>query len=390
MNILVVDDAADMRMIIRQLLIQLGHTVDTAIDGEDAWTKILEGNYQTIVCDWIMPKLDGLELCKRIRSHDFDSYLYIILLTGMSGKQNLISALDAGTDDFATKPVSKAELQVRLCAAHRVLTLEHSLAKKNAALIEMNRHIDEDLRNAYITQRNLLPAPIRNNKLTTSWLYEPAIFVGGDTFNYYSPTEDLLVFFSLDISGHGISAAMLSMSLQSSMSLKRGLYGNPVRHDTIYDMPSTFAKNANKLVLENESSHYLTMIFGIVDFKEKEIHFVQAGHPYPLFYKAQEKQLEEIKITGFPIGLFAEAEYETQHLSFASGDKFILYSDGISENDSVINNAPLEGDNLIEHFEQIKEKPAAEITEHVHKHWLSEEQMKSLPDDLSLLVLEFQ
>lgn len=68
MKILVVDDARDMRIVIQHLLKKLGHQVDVAVDGEDAWVKLEEADYQVIISDWVMPNLDGLELCKRVRN----------------------------------------------------------------------------------------------------------------------------------------------------------------------------------------------------------------------------------------------------------------------------------------------------------------------------------
>lgn len=390
MKILVVDDAPDMRLVIKHLLINLGHDVDTAVDGADAWLKIKETEYQVVISDWVMPNLNGLDLCSLVRDESFDHYIYFILLTGMSGKKNLISGIEAGADDFVNKPVDANELKVRLRSAERVLDLEYTLAQKNLALEESNERIQKDLVNAEETQLSLLPEPLNLEHLKSSWLYKPAIYVGGDTFNYFSPSPDFLVFFSIDISGHGVSSAMLSMSLQASLALKRGFYGGPIKRDGLGAIPKIFADNVNKMLLDNASHHYLTMIFGIMDFKEKDIHFVQSGHPHPLWYEKKNNTMKPIEIDGFPIGLYDGAEFETQHLKYNSGDKFILYSDGISENESALNGEMLESDNLYQHFEEIKDHTGDEMIQQISDTWLTPKQMRELPDDLSILVFEFQ
>ena len=391
MKILVVDDALDMRMVFQRIVENLGHDVDTAVNGEDAWTKLQKNNYQVILCDWVMPELNGIELCKRIRSaSSFKHYIYFILLTGKSGKENIISGIKAGADDFAIKPVDINELEIRLRSAKRVLDLENSLAQKNIALQEAHQHIQVDLVNAEKTQHYLLPAPLDTKYLKTAWLYKPAIYIGGDTINYFSPSEDILVFFSIDVSGHGISAAMLSMSLQSSLALKRTYYEKPITAENLYDMPSTFAKNINEMLYDNKTDHYLTMIFGVVNLKEKELHYVQAGHPHPLFYKKEENSLAPIENNGFPIGLFDAAEYETQHLKYAAGDKFIVFSDGINESISALNGEALEQDNLNKHFDNIKEDSCDAMIETISSQWFTQEQLKALPDDLSILIFEFK
>lgn len=390
MKILVVDDARDMRMIFQHILKKLGHDVDTAFDGEDAWSKLQKNEYQVILSDWVMPNLDGLELCKRVRSTSFEHYIYFILLTGMSSKQDLISGIKAGADDFATKPIDMEELEIRLRSAQRVLELEDSLAEKNKALVETHKRIQIDLVNAENTQISLLPKPIDSEFLKSSWLYKPAIYIGGDTFNYFYPSSELLVFFSIDISGHGISSAMLSMSLQVSLALKRSYYEKPITRENIPQIPELFASNVNKMLCNVKTDHYLTMVFGIIDFNEKDIHYVQAGHPHPFFYEKKTNSLSVLENNGYPVGLFEDIEYETQRFTFSEGDKFILFSDGINENTSAINNKILEGDNLYKHFDKIKEDSCESMVETISKNWFTPEQLKALPDDLSILIFEFK
>ena len=134
MNILIVDDAPDIRLVLKTVLEKQGHHVTTANDGEAAWELLKTEAFQIVISDWMMPRLDGLGLCKRIRQEPLAKYTYIILLTGMSGKTNLISGIAAGADDFATKPINSEELEVRLRSAKRILDLEKSLAKQNEAL----------------------------------------------------------------------------------------------------------------------------------------------------------------------------------------------------------------------------------------------------------------
>lgn len=389
MNILVVDDARDMRLIAQHLLRKLGYQADTAEDGQEAWEKLQKKDYQVVISDWVMPKVDGLSLCKKIRAANFPHYIYIILLTGMSGKQNLISGIDAGADDFATKPVELEELNVRLRSAKRVLELESSLAQKNKSLQDAHALIENDLKHASQTQLSVLPEPLTRQKCTTAWLFKPAVFVGGDTFNYYFVAPDLLIFFTIDISGHGVSSAMISMSLQFAIFQTPSLYGGEITEERLQEIPRIFAKNLNKMMLNDKSEHYLTMIFGIADFKNHKIHYVQAGHPYPFIYRKAENNLEMLSVNGFPVGLFELSHYETQTISFQQGDKFIVYSDGISENQSAINQEALEAENLREHFKQICHLSTDNMMKHITQHWLTTEQINHLPDDISILAFEF-
>ena len=389
MNILIVDDAKDMRFIISSIVKKLGHTFTEAVDGEDAWSKLQADRFDAILCDWQMPRLDGIGLCKRIREHDFPNYIYIILLTGLSGKKNILDGINAGADGFTSKPVNLDEIRIRLLAAQRVVTLENDIAEKNKALQEAHDRIEKDLKEAASTQLKSLPDPLTEGSIKTDWFYKPAIYIGGDTFDYYKTQNGCFVFYSVDISGHGISAAMLSMSLQVSLGLKRGLYGGPVTRERLEEIPALFASNLNKRLLDQGSAHYLTMLFGIVDMHTNKIYFVQAGHPHPYINKRSDNTILPLEVNGFPVGLFDGVEYETQVIQMERGDQFIVYSDGISENNSIINNEALEGKNLTEHFDKIKHLNAKQMNEAISTQWLSQEQIDELPDDVSFLIIEF-
>lgn len=122
MKILAVEDDAVARAVLRQALRKLGHEVLEAGDGEEAWELLEKEPVRVIVSDWLMPKLDGLELCRRVRGRVRAEYSYFILLTGNDATaSNQREAADAGVDDFLTKPLNFDELWTRLRVAERIL-----------------------------------------------------------------------------------------------------------------------------------------------------------------------------------------------------------------------------------------------------------------------------
>jgi DNA-binding response OmpR family regulator len=122
MKILAVEDDAVARAVLRQALRRLGHEVVEAGDGESAWQLLLKEPVRVVVSDWLMPKLDGLELCRRVRGRPGAEYTYFILLTGNDATaDNQREAADAGVDDFLTKPLNFEELWNRLRVAERIL-----------------------------------------------------------------------------------------------------------------------------------------------------------------------------------------------------------------------------------------------------------------------------
>ena len=122
MKILAVEDDPVARAVLRKALHRLGHDVIDAVDGEAAWEKLCAEPVRVVVSDWMMPRVDGLELCRRIRAWPDQDYIYFILLTSRDAtEENSRAAADAGVDDFLTKPLDLAELWTRLRVAERIL-----------------------------------------------------------------------------------------------------------------------------------------------------------------------------------------------------------------------------------------------------------------------------
>jgi sigma-B regulation protein RsbU (phosphoserine phosphatase) len=122
MKILAVEDDPVSRAVLRQALRRLGHETVEAGDGEEAWQVLQNEPFRVVVSDWVMPRADGLELCRRIRRRPNAEYLYFILLTSRDAtEQNQNEAADAGVDDFLTKPLDLPELWTRLRVAERIL-----------------------------------------------------------------------------------------------------------------------------------------------------------------------------------------------------------------------------------------------------------------------------
>lgn len=130
-RLLLVEDEPTQRMMLERQLTRAGYLVDTAENGADALTRILEGQYQILLTDWDMPGMDGPTLCKRVREANLATYVYILLLTGHLTTDDVVVGLGAGADDYVKKPANQAELLARLSAGSRIVTLEQSLREAN-------------------------------------------------------------------------------------------------------------------------------------------------------------------------------------------------------------------------------------------------------------------
>jgi diguanylate cyclase (GGDEF)-like protein len=150
-KVLIAEDDAVSRLMLRRAVEQLGHEVLVATDGTDAWELYRQHTVDVIVSDWLMPGMDGLDLCRRVRASQRETYTYFMLLTSLEGKQHFMQGMQAGADDYLTKPLDREELQVRLQVASRVTSLHHQLAEKTRELEAANHALAESARRDPLT-----------------------------------------------------------------------------------------------------------------------------------------------------------------------------------------------------------------------------------------------
>jgi diguanylate cyclase (GGDEF)-like protein len=135
LKILIAEDNAVSRRVVETQLTKWGHEVLSANNGTEAW-EILQANDAPplAILDWMMPGIDGVELCRRVRERTNQLYTYVILLTAKDRKEDVVKAMDAGADDYVVKPPDPSELQARIRAGCRIIELEQRLIKTQEKL----------------------------------------------------------------------------------------------------------------------------------------------------------------------------------------------------------------------------------------------------------------
>jgi DNA-binding response OmpR family regulator len=128
MKVLIAEDDQDSRELLSWLLQKLGYQVIAAANGKEAWDAFRKGRFRLVITDVLMPELDGLELCRNIRLHKQSKYTYIIMITALIGKKDYLEGMEAGADDFVTKPFDPDELKARLRVAERIISFQEQAA----------------------------------------------------------------------------------------------------------------------------------------------------------------------------------------------------------------------------------------------------------------------
>src|ERR671925_594322 len=134
MKILVAEDDRDSRELLTWILQKLGYQVVATENGKDAWEAFRRGRFRLVISDVLMPEIDGLELCRRIRRHKQSKYTYVIIITALIGKKDYLEGMEAGADDFVTKPFDPDELKARLRVAERIISFQEQAVAAEEAL----------------------------------------------------------------------------------------------------------------------------------------------------------------------------------------------------------------------------------------------------------------
>ncbi len=151
MKILIADDSPTPRLMLRRELESLGHECVVAEDGVQGWEMFQSSAPDVVISDWMMPGLDGDELCRRVRSDPGGHYAYFILVTSLDDRRHMIAGMEAGADDYLTKPYDPEALATRLIAAARVTALHRRLAGQQAELERLNAMLRVDSRRDHLT-----------------------------------------------------------------------------------------------------------------------------------------------------------------------------------------------------------------------------------------------
>jgi sigma-B regulation protein RsbU (phosphoserine phosphatase) len=322
-QILIIDDDPGIQILLKRTLVKQGYEVTVASDGEDGLAKAEKILPALVICDWLMPRMNGLEVCRRLKAMPAFATTFFILLTSLDSVADKVKGLDAGADDFLCKPIEMYELQARVRAGLRLHQLSEDLKQQKHLL-------ESELAEAAEYVCSILPEPMSKGGVNIDVRFIPSRQLGGDSFDFFWLDEDHLVIYLLDVAGHGLRAALPSLSV---INLMRSC-GLP---DVDYYQPSQVLHGLNQVFqMTDRNDKYFTIWYGVYQCSQRKLVYASAGHPPAILIStdAQGKSIKEVqrlKTRGFPIGMFAEAKYIDKSCFVPQLSTLFIFSDGVYE-----------------------------------------------------------
>ena len=378
-EILVVDDDAMSRRLLVRALSKAGFSCRESTDGLDALEVLHARIPSLLLLDFDMPGINGAEVLKRLRA-DKDpaiAQLPAIMLTGHGGEASEVLCLEAGADDFVTKPINQAVLRARIETQLRLRSMREQLQQQNDELEAWRINLERDLAAARLTQQSLIPQkPPPLEGWDVAAVYRPVIQVGGDIYGWRKMTDQRTLFWIADATGHGASAALLT-------TLAKLLF----HHGSVeHTMPAAIMRAVNndfRSIFGARS--FMTAMCVALDPVSGCATVVGAGHP-PLLVARREGGTESIPSSAPPLGLVERSEFVATDVHLGPGDAFFLYTDGLygAENGQAPRLTPATLADMLQPTTPTAEALLARIIQEATRG----NHDKPLPDDLAVIAVK--
>ncbi len=212
--ILLVDDNESNREVLARQLEKQGYTVTAAEDGQKALEILGKGAFDLILLDIIMPGMNGLEVLEHLKADTTLRHIPVIMISALDEIEGVARCIEIGAEDYLPKPFDPVLLRARIGASLEKKRFHDAEQHYLKTIVETQEALNKELAEAAEYVISLLPEPLKG-ELCTAWRYIPSTQLGGDAFGYHWIDEDHFVMYLLDVCGHGVGAAMLSISVMN-------------------------------------------------------------------------------------------------------------------------------------------------------------------------------
>ena len=380
-KVLIVDDTPENIQVLMETL-KDQYTIVAAINGDKALKLALTKPLpDLILLDIMMPEMDGYEVCRRLKSEESTQNIPVIFVTAKSEVEDETLGFELGAVDYITKPFSIPVIKARVKAHLDLKRLRDLEVTQRAKLESVLTKLNNELGEAADYVRSILPEPVREGPLLADWRFIPSAALGGDALGYHWLDEDSFAIYLLDVCGHGVGAALHSVSV---LNVLRS--GN--LPDTDFRSPEQVLAGLNKVFpMECHRDMFFTIWYGVYNRKSRLLAYSSGGHPAALLIDQVSGEMPgvlELCTENLIIGL-GPTDFKVDQVEINPGARLCIFSDGVYE--IMDENGAYWGfDGLKDYLRESAaiEKPTLDnLWQHVQRVSFSE----NLEDDFSVLEI---
>lgn len=327
-HILVVDDNEGNRDMLSRQLQRQGHTVATAENGQLALDRLRAETFDLVLLDMMMPVLDGYGTLDAIKSDAALRHLPVIMISALDELASVVRCIERGAEDFLPKPFNPTLLRARIGAGmekKRFRDQERTYVKQ---IEETQARLQAELTEAENYVRSILPPVGLSRNIPVDWRLIPSTELGGDSFGYHWIDDDQFALYLLDVCGHGVGAALLSVT---AINVLR----NAALPNVDFRDPGAMLGELNEaFLMEKQNDMYFTIWYGVWQPSTRTLRFASAGHPPALLATPRDdgtREITQLKGAGMILGGMSGAAYRTFEQKIPGPARLYIVSDGTFE-----------------------------------------------------------
>lgn len=325
-RVMLVDDQRLVGEAVRRMLMELpGSEFRFCANPATAIEQAEQFKPTVILQDLIMPDIDGLEMVRRFRANPGTTTVPLIVLSSKEEAKTKADAFAAGANDYLVKLPDKLELLARVAYHSDAYSLRLERDEAFAAIRGQQERMAEELAEAKNYVRSLLPVPIEPTEaLASDWRFVPSTTLGGDAFGYHWLDDHRMVIYLLDVCGHGVGAALLSVSAMNVIRSR-------TLPDTDFHAPEQVLHALNQAFpMTRHGERYFSIWYGVYDTQAHTLTYASGGHP-PALLVPVDGDAKQLSSTGMIVGVFAGAPYTAETVPVEPGSTLYVFSDGCYE-----------------------------------------------------------
>ncbi|MFK8185037.1 MAG: PP2C family protein-serine/threonine phosphatase [Phormidesmis sp.] len=317
-KVLIVDDDLFMRTLLRAQLEAEKYHVFEAENGYQCLNAYQQYHPDIVLMDAQMPEMDGFTCCSKLKQSLDGMHTPVLMVTGLNDAASVNLAFEAKATDYITKPINPNVLLGRL---RRIL----QAARAETALREQHALLQKELHQAAEYVSALLPEPLQE-KIVINRQFQPSLQLGGDALDYYWLDDENLVIYLVDVAGHGVKSALLSISVLNILRARSLPQAD-------FHVPRSVLNKLNQIFqMSDRGEDYFTMWYGVYNCRSHQLTYASAGHPPALLISANPQEpVKQLDTGGIPIGMFPDFDFEDASQIVEADTRLYVFSDGVYE-----------------------------------------------------------